>query len=88
MVQLEDGAKPVIVTTYRHPKAYKDEIKKAIKELLDMGFIKPSTSLFCILGSFGEEEGWDHENVHRLSAIKQEDYQEPISDPKDRRTHR
>lgn len=46
-VELEEGAKPVIVTSYRHLKAYKDEIEKAIKELLDMGFIKPSYSPFA-----------------------------------------
>lgn len=46
-VELEEGAKAVIVTPYRHPKAYKDEIKKAIKELLDMGFIRPSINPFA-----------------------------------------
>jgi hypothetical protein len=43
------GAKPVITTPYRHPKKYKDEIEKAIKELLDMGHIRPSTSPFASL---------------------------------------
>lgn len=33
MMELEEGAKPIIVTPYRHPKAYKDKIDKAIKEL-------------------------------------------------------
>jgi hypothetical protein len=35
------------ITTYRHPKRYKDEIEKAIKELLDMGHIRPSSSPFA-----------------------------------------
>jgi hypothetical protein len=34
---LEEGAKHVITTPYKHPRKYKDEIEKAIKELLDMG---------------------------------------------------
>jgi hypothetical protein len=29
--------KPVITTPYRHPKKFKDEIEKAIHELLEMG---------------------------------------------------
>jgi hypothetical protein len=47
MIELEEGAKPVITTPYRHPKRYKDEIEKAIKELLDMGHIRPSSSPFA-----------------------------------------
>jgi hypothetical protein len=46
IIELEAGAKPVITTPYRHPKKYKDEIEKAIKELPDMGHIKPSSSPF------------------------------------------
>jgi hypothetical protein len=47
IIELEEGAKPVITTPYRHPKKYKYEIEKAIKELLDMGHIKPSSSPFA-----------------------------------------
>jgi hypothetical protein len=46
IIELEVGAKPVITTPYRHPKKYKDEIEKAIKELLDMGHIRPNLSPF------------------------------------------
>ena len=46
IIELEAGAKPVITTPYRHPKKYKDEIEKAIKELLDMGHIRSSSSPF------------------------------------------
>jgi hypothetical protein len=31
IIELEEGAKTVITTPYRHPKRYKDEIEKAIK---------------------------------------------------------
>ena len=31
VIELEEGANPVIITPYRHPKRYKDEIEKAIK---------------------------------------------------------
>ena len=47
-IELE-GVKPMIVTTYRHPKKLKDEIGKTIKELLAMGHIRPSKSLFASL---------------------------------------
>lgn len=38
-----------MITPYRSLKIYKDEIKKIIKELLDMGFIQPSSSPFASL---------------------------------------
>lgn len=47
VIELEEGEKPFITTPYRHPKRYKDEIKKAIKELLKMWHIGPSKSLFA-----------------------------------------
>jgi hypothetical protein len=47
IIELEEGVKPVITTPYRHPNKYKDEIEKAIKELLDMGHIRPSSSPFA-----------------------------------------
>jgi hypothetical protein len=47
IIELEEGAKPVITTPYRHPKKYKDETEKAIKELLDMGHIRPNSSPFA-----------------------------------------
>jgi hypothetical protein len=46
IIELEEGAKPVLTTPYRHPKKYKDEIEKAIKVLLDMGHIRSSSSPF------------------------------------------
>ena len=49
MLELEDGTNPIIIMPYIHPKAYKDEIENAIKDLLDMGFIRPSTSPFASL---------------------------------------
>jgi hypothetical protein len=47
IIELEEGEKPVITMPYRHPNKYKDEIEKAIKELLDMGHIRPSSSPFA-----------------------------------------
>jgi hypothetical protein len=47
IIELEAGAKPVTTTPYRHPKKYKYEIEKAIKDILDMGYIRPSSSPFA-----------------------------------------
>ena len=47
IIELEEGAKLVIVTPYRHPKRLKDQIEKTIKGLLAMGHIRPSKSPFA-----------------------------------------
>jgi hypothetical protein len=44
---LEEGAKPMITPPYRHPRRFKDEIEKAIKELLAMKHIRPSSNPFA-----------------------------------------
>jgi hypothetical protein len=49
IIELEAGATLVIVVPYKHPKRFKDKIEKAIKELLAMGHIRPSTSPFASL---------------------------------------
>ena len=46
-IELEKGDKLVITTPYHHPKEFKDEIEKAIKELLSMGHIRPSCNPFA-----------------------------------------
>lgn len=47
VIELEEGAKLVMITPYRHPKKHKDEIEKVIKDLLEMGHIRPSKSPFA-----------------------------------------
>jgi len=47
IIELEQGEKPIMITPYQYPKIYKDEIEKTIKELLDMGFVRPSSSPFA-----------------------------------------
>jgi hypothetical protein len=61
VIELEEGAKLVITTPYRHPKKFKDEIEKAIHKLLEMGHIRASSS-----SSTGKEEGCHDEDVHQL----------------------
>jgi putative transposase len=46
-IELEEGAKPIITPPYHHPRRFKDEIEKAIKELLAMRHIIPSNNPFA-----------------------------------------
>jgi hypothetical protein len=49
VIELEEGLNLVITTPYRHPKRFKDKIKKSIKEIIEMGHIRPSSSPFASL---------------------------------------
>jgi hypothetical protein len=48
-IELEEGAKPIIISPYRHPQRFKDEIEKSIKELLVMRHIRPNNCPFASL---------------------------------------
>ena len=49
VIEMEEGSKSVITTPYRHPRHFKEEIEKTIKELLSMGHIRPISSPFASL---------------------------------------
>lgn len=46
-IELEPRVQTIITTPYKHPKAYMDEIEHAIKELLVLGHIRPSSNSFA-----------------------------------------
>jgi hypothetical protein len=46
-IELEEGSKPMITPPYHHPRRFKDEIEKEIKELIAMGHIKPNIIPFA-----------------------------------------
>ena len=46
-IELEVGTQPIITRPYKHPNGFIDEIERAIKELLELGFIRPSSSPFA-----------------------------------------
>jgi hypothetical protein len=57
-IELEEGATPVITMPYRHPKIFKDEIEKEIKELIEMGHIRTimspfASSIILVLKKYG-----------------------------------
>jgi hypothetical protein len=41
-IDLEEGGKPMLTPPYHHPRRFKDEIEKTIKDLLAMGHIRPN----------------------------------------------
>ena len=45
-IELELGTLPIKIHPYKYPKKFKDEIEKSIKELLDLGLIRPSSIPF------------------------------------------
>ena len=47
MIELKSGTHPIKIHPYRHPKRFKDEIEKEIKELLDLSLVRPSSSPFA-----------------------------------------
>jgi hypothetical protein len=46
---LDEGEKPMITPPYLHPRRFKDDIEKEIKELLVMGHIRLSSNPFASL---------------------------------------
>ena len=47
IIELEIGTQPMKMHPYRNPKMIQDEIGEAIKELLELGLIRPSSSPFA-----------------------------------------
>ena len=45
-IELDISTYPIKVYPYKHPKIFKYETERTIKELLDFGFIIPSSSPF------------------------------------------
>ena len=71
-IKLEVDAKPVITTTYRHPRKLKNEIEKTIQELLEKGWICPNSSSFASsVVLVKKKDGMLY--MCRLLCVKQED---------------
>ncbi|KAL0548488.1 hypothetical protein IC582_012941 [Cucumis melo] len=48
-IQLKEGTDPINVRPYRYPHAQKNEIERLVNDMLALGIIRPSTSLFSSL---------------------------------------
>ena len=46
-IVLEEGNSPIQIPPYRHPNNFRDEIEKAIQELLELGLIRPISSPYA-----------------------------------------
>ena len=46
-IQLEIGTQPIKIHPYRNPKSIQYEIEEAIKKLLELGLIRPSSSPYA-----------------------------------------
>jgi hypothetical protein len=49
VIPLVSGATPVNIRAYRYPPTLKDEIERQVRDMLDKGFIQPSSSPFSSL---------------------------------------
>lgn len=45
-IELEPGAKPININSYRYPYFQKNEIERLTAEMIQQGLVRPSTSLF------------------------------------------
>jgi hypothetical protein len=45
-ITLKEGTKPINIHTYKYAHFHKIEIEKQVQEILDSGFIHPSTNPF------------------------------------------
>jgi hypothetical protein len=56
-IELQPGTTPISRRPYRKPPAELVELKKQLQELLDKGFIRPSTSPWGMSSLVCKEEG-------------------------------
>ena len=64
VIKLHPGTSPISMTPHRMAPVELHELKVQLQELLDKGFIRPSTSPWGYSGSVFKEEGQDPSTVH------------------------
>jgi hypothetical protein len=67
VIELKPGTTPIYKIPYRMTTIEFTELKEHIKELLEKGFIRPTSSPYGALVFFCLEEGWYPKVVHGLS---------------------
>jgi hypothetical protein len=70
VIELKLGTAPIYKTPFRMAAPELAELKDHIKELLDKGFIHPSSSPWGALMIFCPEEGWYSEVARGLSCTE------------------
>jgi hypothetical protein len=70
VIELMPRTTPIYKTPYRMATPELAELKEHIKELLEKGFIRPSSSSCGSPGNFCPEEGWYSKVVHGVPCPK------------------
>jgi hypothetical protein len=68
VIELKPGTTPIYKTPYRMATPELAELKEHVKELLEKGFIRPSSSPWGALVIFCPKKGWYPKVVHGLSC--------------------
>jgi hypothetical protein len=69
-IELKPGAEPISKTLYRMTAPELCELQMQLKELLDLGLIRPSVSPWRRTSNFRKEEGWILTTVYRLQGLE------------------
>jgi hypothetical protein len=69
-IELKPGAEPISKTLYRMTVPELCELQMQLKELLDLGLIRPSVLTLGCTGNFCKEEGWILTTVYRLQGLE------------------
>ncbi|GKD71662.1 hypothetical protein Tco_1325752 [Tanacetum coccineum] len=77
-------AAPVAHAPYHLAPSKVRELSVQLRELLEKGFIRPSSSPWGAPMLFVKKEKWIFSNVYRLLRVEQVDYQESLSSLEDR----
>jgi len=67
-IELQPGTAPISKRPYRMPPKELAELKIQLQELLDKGYIRPSTSPWGCPTLFVKKERWQLETMCRLST--------------------
>ena len=77
-IELHSGTTPISMTPHRMAPVELQELRVQLQELLDKGFIRPSTSPWGAQDLFSEEEGQDPSTVHWLQTVEKGYDQESV----------
>jgi hypothetical protein len=69
-IELIPGTAPISKRAYRVSGPELVELKKQIDELLEKGYIRPSTSPWASPSVICGEKKWHEEDVHRLQSFE------------------